>query len=946
MPLNELMASNRLNPTILQELTTLSQLNVLDDVCFGRRTGVEENIKIKVIIPLLNILGFDTTKDMDFEHHVENKRADIALMVDRKPKVIVETKSLDKALEDFKVQALDYGRKKGISWVILTNGVELSLYKSFIEGVEDSRNRPVFSTKLVHLPQVFEQLYGIVGKENIREIEKRTITRVEAIRKAITEDELLETMKNAKLQLFYSIREQFPRKYSNELPFRNKIDKYVKEHRIDTSWTWKDSYKSDKNFRDLVERIVGERLGDTWFEHYENDRILHDEINKKLNDNDIQADWQDKLCAEGAYAFINRILFLRICEDRGFIPMQTSATWVEMVKRATFGETVKNLVRELFGAIGERFVIYSEPLFDHVTIEDLEWKKEDVLGIVERTKKFDFKKIDRDIIGAVYQRHITRETRRRLGQFYTPELLIQHILSQVSLRPDLKVLDPACGSGGFLVSAYDTIKEFMIKEGYDTTKIHSHLLKEVLHGVDIDSFATQLTVMNLLLRDLENPTDVINVIEANSLKISLDRYYEKQATEIRKSSRTTTVNDILKESAYDVVVGNPPYVNVKKDDPLYKEELDSYYKNVVSGIVNSASLFVKRGIDLLRSDGNLGLVLPKSLLRVDSFSAIRKFILDRTEIMSISDIGLGFEEVGYEVVTMILRKERDRQKRHKNPVRIITNITDLSTNQFESYTIPQSLFEKTNVFAIYLNEKLRPIVEKMRENGKDLGDISDIWRGLPISINSPLIRSNRSTPKDEKILRGEDIGRYESKHHNFIDMTEKSTKKFSEASSRLRCKKIVVQNIVTSKVRCVSTYDEEACLDIDTITNVKVNDHDFMDKYVLAIMNSKLGTFYIRDVIFNRAVLTMHMDKPYLGQLPIRIAKKSIQEKFVAIVDRIIQLKTDLAKIGYDIFTSPEFISKNRQLMKLNSQLDDMVYEIYDLSADEKREAKRLIPYT
>ena len=63
-------------------------------------------------------------------------------------------------------------------------------------------------------------------------------------------------------------------------------------------------------------------------------------------------------------------------------------------------------------------------------------------------------------------------------------------------------------------------------------------------------------------------------------------------------------------------------------------------------------------------------------------------------------------------------------------------------------------------------------------------------------------------------------------------------------------------------------------------------------------------------------------------------------------VDQILQLKKDLDKIGYDIFTSPEFISKNKQLTKLNSQLDDMVYEIYDLSADEKREVKRLIPYT
>jgi len=199
--------------------------------------------------------------------------------------VIVETKSLDKNLEDYKVQALDYGRRKGISWIILTNGVELSLYKSFIEGVEDKRNRPIFFTKFEHLPQVFKQLYDVVGKENIREIDQRTIPRVEAIRKAITEDELLETMKNAKLQLFDSIREQFPQKYSDDKRFKAKIDKYVKEHKIDTSWTWKDTYKSDKNFRDLVDRIIGQRLNASWFEKYAKDENFQKANPKEVRSN-------------------------------------------------------------------------------------------------------------------------------------------------------------------------------------------------------------------------------------------------------------------------------------------------------------------------------------------------------------------------------------------------------------------------------------------------------------------------------------------------------------------------------------------------------------------------------------------------------------------------------------------------------------------------------------
>jgi hypothetical protein len=331
---------------------------------------------------------------------------------------------------------------------------------------------------------------------------------------------------------------------------------------------------------------------------------------------------------------------------------------------------------------------------------------------------------------------------------------------------------------------------------------------------------------------------------------------------------------------------------------------------------------------------------------VDSFSGIRNLILNKCEIVSISDIGLGFEEVGYEVITMILRKQSNDKLIKENTIKIITNITDLSNNQFQQYYIPQSLFAKTGVFAIYLNEELRPIVEKMRENSKELEEISDIWRGLPISINSPLISPNKRKIQDEKVLRGEDIGRYEIKHHNFIDLSQKSSKKYCRAADRLRCKKIVVQNIVTSKVRCVATYDENGFVNIDTITNVKITDTNFLDKYVLAIMNSKLGTFYIRDVIFNRALLTMHMDKPYLGQLPIKVAPKSIQEQFSTKVDQIIQLKKDLQRTGYNLYTSSEVVKKTKELNKLNSELNEMVYDLYELSLNEKRLIKKLIQYT
>jgi len=122
------------------------------------------------------------------------KKADIALMVDHTPKVIVETKSHEKTLEAYKTQTLGYAQKKGIMWALLTNGNEWQLYKSFIEGVEDRRNKPVFETRLQHIENDFIELEKLIGHDHIADLDVVTKPQVEAIRKAITEEDLLETL--------------------------------------------------------------------------------------------------------------------------------------------------------------------------------------------------------------------------------------------------------------------------------------------------------------------------------------------------------------------------------------------------------------------------------------------------------------------------------------------------------------------------------------------------------------------------------------------------------------------------------------------------------------------------------------------------------------------------------------------------------------------------------
>jgi predicted type IV restriction endonuclease len=343
---------------ILKEI--VSDLVSLDIDKYVRRAEgrVEENVKIKLTLPLLQLLEYDVQKDMDFEHHVRNNRADIALMFEGKPKLIVETKDLDEDLDNHVDRALDYALAKGVDWVILTNGIEIRLYKSFITGVSPL-DRKIFSTQLEDLPQTFSSLEARISKENLKTA-TRIIKDAEEVRENVTANILIKDLAECKKRLFLDLSDQF-----------------------------KIRYKDDQKFKETV---------NTWA----------DRVNMSLEDPKLI----DKLCTEGAYTLINRLLFLRICEDRGHVKPKLHKEglrkWKEMVERPS------RLLGLAFGEIAERFEgLYKAPLFDDIRFEDIRWNEETINFILDTLGEHDFSQITKDILGRAYEQHITKKERVR-----------------------------------------------------------------------------------------------------------------------------------------------------------------------------------------------------------------------------------------------------------------------------------------------------------------------------------------------------------------------------------------------------------------------------------------------------------------------------------------------------------------------------------------------------
>jgi type I restriction-modification system DNA methylase subunit len=873
----------------------VSDLVSLDIDKYVRRAEgkVEENVKIKLTLPLLELLRYDVQKDMDFEHHVRNNRADIALMFEGKPKLIVETKDLDEDLDHHVDKALDYAFKKGVDWVILTNGIEIRLYKSFITGVPPI-DRKIFFTKLDELPQTFPSLEARISKENLKTA-TRIIKDAEEVRENVTANILIKDLAECKKRLFLDLSDQF-----------------------------KIRYKDDQKFKETV---------NTWA----------DRVNMSLDDPKLI----DKLCTEGAYTLINRLLFLRICEDRGHVKPKLHKEGLKVWKGAV--ERLSRLLALAFGEIAEKFEgLYRAPLFDDIRFEDIKWNEETINFILNTLGEHDFSQITKDILGRAYEQHITKKERKELGQFYTPDFVIDYILDRVNLSADKKVLDPACGSGGFLMKAYDRLREIYRKEGWAEENQHNEILSKNLYGIDINPFATQLTVMNLFLKDLDHPTSHVNIAEGDSLERlenSFDFDYFKKESPLNKvtnSNKRFSHGMILKQTPFDIVVGNPPYISfgVRGSRDLARRKrgllnlLREKYPNSAEYKISIYAIFLQRGIELLKPGGKLGFIIPDSFLLGRYFSKLRRYILNNCAIEEVILFLKDFWKYGIvgRPVIIILRKETDERKRKSNEVtaKLYATANDINQDNFKSFSYPQSYFEKTayNRFRLFFDRVSKSFVIKMEKDAIPLGGedgIVTIHVGVRSKIGQKKIVSESKKGRNWQrgLISGGQIQRYSLKYEgHFINLDPDLLWAGGWDAKIVSGKKLLLRKTGDS---LITTYDNKGYYHLDNLHSIVLANKNFNLKYVLAILNSKLMNHYYHLISLELGRTMAQTDIETIEKLPIRKASQITQRGIAKLVDKILMLNEQLQKAK----TGKHAEDLKKEIETIDEKIEKEVRKIY-----------------
>lgn len=258
----------------------------------------------------------------------------------------------------------------------------------------------------------------------------------------------------------------------------------------------------------------------------------------------------------------------------------------------------------------------------------------DNLGIINEYSSFDLKQIEVEkqiyalmcdfkntvthenfIPAILYEVLLTPKEKKSLGQVYTPFNIVDKMLSDTfyikNINKTHKILDPACGGGYFLIAALKKIRiEMKDKDLFVDDK---YILENMIYGIDIDDFSIFLTKMGLIFNSS------YSFINFNILKTDF-----------------LTQTDELGQ-AFDIIIGNPPYIGHKQTNKEYRTTLNNKYKEVFYDKSDISYCFFKRGKEFLKEDGVLCLITSRYFMEAMYADKLRNFIKSSFQIVSIVD---------------------------------------------------------------------------------------------------------------------------------------------------------------------------------------------------------------------------------------------------------------------------------------------------------------------
>jgi len=853
------------------------------------------------------VLGFfDIEGKKDVRAVIELKGAKVSL--DVRQKRVGDTRT---PVE----QAFNYAPKYGkdCQWVIVSNYKEIRLYRSndmteyqvfFLEKLKDDLEFKKFIYVL--------SFYSLVGTEN-KKAKTMELSEEYQKKQAEIEKKFYNEYKTIRLHIFENMRKNNPTVNENIIieKVQKLLDRFLficfcEDKGLLPNEIFYKTLEKGKNFGDIFEVF---KMLCSWINlgnarkniaHFNGGLFKNDDVLDGLYvDNEVFEEMR-KISEYDFDSELNENILGHIFEQ--------SVSDIEELKKSVLGEEFdsKKSKRKKDG------IFYTPKYITKYIVENsiknwLDDKRKE-LGedeLPELTEK-DFeikyasKKSDKRIYSENFKKHIDFWTKYR------------------EAVKNIKIVDPACGSGAFLITAFEYLlnyNNYLNDKIFDLTgtkDLFSDTTREILQnnifGVDLNKESVEITKLSLWLKTADKNKTLASL--ENNIKCGNSLINDIEIAGELSFDWEKEFPQVFENGGFDIVVGNPPYVSTKQIPTNDRNYYWDKYKEILFSEMDLYEIFIYKSInELLKNKGYLGFITPDSYFTNTSFELLRKYLLEKTKIIEIIDFPYRFypfEEVNTETAILILNKKID-----KNFVNLRVsnrNVNNLYLKESLKNNIQLSQEEILMKYNNKIIVNMNSILNKLLKNSLRFGNYLELhkgWMSVPKKIKIGLIEIEKGIfTKEEAIknniinncseyLEGRDIHRYFTDKVNkyvYIKNIDKTTKDW-HFSPKIILQRIVGQN--RNKIFATIDLNQKIIFPNANLVNLKNKKDDV--RFYLTILNSRLISYFY-NLYYGES--NTNLTKIAFENIPLVNIENINQQPFIEKADKILFLNKNLQEIS------------------------------------------------
>jgi len=535
-------------------------------------------------------------------------------------------------------------------------------------------------------------------------------------------------------------------------------------------------------------------------------------------------------------------------------------------------------------------------------------------------------------LGIVEQEYFSDHRR----QLQTKKRLLEQLTQYREWLLQITILDPACGSGAFLNAALQfLIKEHKLIDEMETKitgstiefqGVENSILENNLFGVDINEESVEIAQLALWLRTAK-PHRKLNTLNQN-IKCGNSLISDPAIAGDKAFNWQEQFPQVFEKGGFDVVIGNPPYVNVEtipvKDKEYYKTAYQSFYKRS-----DMFALFVEKGLTALsKSDGRVAFIIPSIVLNNLSYQPLRDMFLDNNWLHEVSYVGGGvFADATVDTSILVFDKCGSKNITLRHAVDFLNpKISVVEAGYFKTFNNAISISESGSDA---ISDKL------FKQDFMEVGKCFTVFQGIVTGNNDAFIFETEQDALEKGIepellhnlCHGRDIGKWETRSLDrkilYVDETTDlslypnayqwllSFKEKQDARNvgksdvivwnklhRPRVKseldiqeKILIQNTRNEslKIRLVATIDKQGVYASQGINFVIPKTEEYSIYYLLSLLNSKLMNY-----LFSKKFLNLAIKAEYIKQIRFPQLSKESQQPFITLADTMLTLNQQL----------------------------------------------------